>query len=65
MSIVKNDAMLTCCIKFSLDGKCYIELTMKDDVDGKGMSAEIAKRRPRIRCDSESIAQQVCNVFII
>ena len=40
------------------DQKFYVELTMKADTE-RGVPGPHPKKRPLVRCDSESIAQKV------
>lgn len=46
------------CIFHVLDNKYYIEITMKNECE-EGSSSSDPKKRPLVRCDSESVAQMV------
>lgn len=42
------------------DGKSYIELVMKADNSSVPTPSKNPSKRPRVRCDQQSVAQKVC-----
>ena len=47
------------------DGKDYIELVMKADNSSVPTPSKNPSKRPRVRCDKDTVAQKVCAVCFI
>ena len=47
------------------DGKDYIELVMKADNSSVPTPSKNPSKRPRVRCDKNTVAQKVCTVCFI
>lgn len=50
---------------FCSDSKDYIELVMKADNSSVPTPSKNPSKRPRVRCDKDSVAQKVCTICFI